>query len=360
MSKGLFSAAAIAASVAITFSAPSTAAVIVGSDFGGADLVVSNGDILQGTFTNVGTFTVGAGNTVFVANGFGLSIAANTIQIDGTIDGTGAGFAGAATPVGDAANGLAGTGPGAGAGGLYGGAVHASGGGGGGYGGNGGHSGQSLSSPPFAAGGTAYGSAAPPSVQLGSGGGSAGNHGCCGFGTGGAGGDGGGAVSLAALGNLILNGTIRVDGSDGSQGSSNATYSTSGGGGGSGGGIELSGYLTLNGLLSASGGEGADYNLGTGTSEGWGQGGGGGGGGRIKLSGFTTSVLGGFAIDVSGGSGGAGSSINTLIASEAGFVGSFSDTTVPGVYAEVPEPAALAVFGFGLIGLTALRRRRAA
>jgi hypothetical protein len=260
MSKGLFSAAAIAASVAITFSAPSTAAVIVGSDFGGADLVVSNGDILQGTFTNVGTFTVGAGNTVFVANGFGLSIAANTIQIDGTIDGTGAGFAGAATPVGDAANGLAGTGPGAGAGGLYGGAVHASG----------------------------------------------------------------------------------------------------GGGGGSGGGIELSGYLTLNGLLSASGGEGADFNLGTGTSEGWGQGGGGGGGGRIKLSGFTTSVLGGFAIDVSGGSGGAGSSINTLIASEAGFVGSFSDTTVPGVYAEVPEPAALAVFGFGLIGLTALRRRRAA
>ena len=112
MSRILYGTAVIAASAVIALSAPSKAAVIVGGDFGGADLVVNNGDILQGTFTNVGNFTVGAGNTVFVAGGIALSIAANSIQIDGTLDGTGAGFAGAASPVGPAANGLTGSGTG--------------------------------------------------------------------------------------------------------------------------------------------------------------------------------------------------------------------------------------------------------
>lgn len=37
-----------------------------GGDWGGRDLIPANGDILSGTFTNVGNFIINAGETVYV------------------------------------------------------------------------------------------------------------------------------------------------------------------------------------------------------------------------------------------------------------------------------------------------------
>ena len=73
---------------------PAEAATIIGADLGGGDLIVSDGDVLSGTFTNVGTFTIPAGVTVFVDPAIPLSITADTIIIDGTLDGSGAGSLG--------------------------------------------------------------------------------------------------------------------------------------------------------------------------------------------------------------------------------------------------------------------------
>jgi hypothetical protein len=71
-------------------------ATIVGSDFAGTDLTTANGDILQGTFTNVGTFHVPVGATVFVEDGVALEVHAGLSEIFGTLDATGAGFSGGA------------------------------------------------------------------------------------------------------------------------------------------------------------------------------------------------------------------------------------------------------------------------
>ena len=68
----------------------------VGADLGGADLVVTHGDVLSGTFTNVGEFTIPAGVTVSVASGVPLSIQAGRIDVAGTLDGRGAGQPGGA------------------------------------------------------------------------------------------------------------------------------------------------------------------------------------------------------------------------------------------------------------------------
>lgn len=269
------------------------AVVINGSDLTGGNLTPGDGDVLSGAFINVGNFSIGAGTTVYVMPGVALSIAANTIVIDGTLNADGAGFAGGAGGIGGsstAPGGVAGSGPGAGAGGGPGLCVHGGGGAGGGYGGNGGNGGYWFSSP-TAAGGSSYGSTLATNVQMGSGGGGGGA--ACDY-IGGVSGAGGGAVDLSALADLILNGSITADGLDGANGD---TFS-GGGGGGSGGGILLSGILTLDGTLSATGADGGAQTGGLSAS------GGGGGGGRIKLAGTLNSVGAGFSTDVSGGSSG--------------------------------------------------------
>lgn len=350
MTRGL-----IGTGLCLTFGlAPSaaSAALISGGNFGGADLTPSDGDILSGTFTNVGTFTLTPGTTVFIDQGTELSIAASQINIFGILDGTGAGFAGGPSvpnsPGGGTGDqgGINGLGPGGGTGGmggLIGSFVHGTGGGGGGYGGAGGRSAPTLSSPPTAAGGLAYGDATSFDISMGSGGGSGSKYTQPNLtGASGAGGAGGGAVSL--FGTINLGGSILVDGDNGLLG---ARINSASGGGGAGGGVLLSGTLLLDGLISATGGNG-----GSGNNGGFPSAGGGGGGGRIKL--FGSSLLGSnFAFDVSGGNGGPGRGG----VSEPGANGTFFNNTVP---VNVPEPTStLGLLIFSAIGIgSALKNRR--
>lgn len=347
--------AALAVSASVMAPQPrALAATIFGGDWAGGLLAPANGDILAGTFTNVGSFIVGAGTQVFVQPGAFLSLSANTISIAGTLNANAAGHAGGLHGF----SGNPGAGPGGGAGGEYGGSVHASGGAGGGFGGSGGNGGSSFGSDPLPSiGGGSY-AAIPP--VFGSGGGAAGDHGCCtqgpGTGIGGNGGAGGGGVALSANTSLVVTGSILAEGEDGFQGTP-GDYPASGGGGGSGGLILLSGPLLLDGLLDVSGGDGADYQGIGNPGEAWGNGGGGGGGGRIVLQG-TASFGGSFATDLAGGL--AGASLNLLnttpTAAMAGAAGSFAnEATVP---VDTPEPASMLLFGAGLLGLAGLRRRR--
>lgn len=70
-------------------------------DHGGADLTLSEGDVIWGVHTGIGVFTVPASNTVFVrpfrtnepGSGF-VEVNADTIIVAGTIDATGAGHEG--------------------------------------------------------------------------------------------------------------------------------------------------------------------------------------------------------------------------------------------------------------------------
>ncbi|MBC2716429.1 MAG: hypothetical protein HF978_14080 [Desulfobacteraceae bacterium] len=291
------------------------AATINGANYQCTELIPENGDILSGTFTNVQIFRIDAGVTVFVEPATTLSISAESINIQGILDGVGAGFSGGTPSLDPATAGGPGEGPGGGEGGLHGSCVHASGGGGGAYGGDGGNSGQALSSPPAALGGTAYGNINPPGVDMGSGGGAAGNH-CESYNsTGGAGGAGGAAISLT--GNIIdITGSVLADGAAGSQGVAGSTYGAPGGGGGSGGGIEICGQTgSIIGIASANGGIGAD---GIATSSQYEQGGGGGGGGRIKISASINTS--GATFSVSGGVHGA-SAISSNTAATDGQIG---------------------------------------
>ena len=244
-------------------SSASVSSTITGGDLGGLDLIPSAGDVLSGTFTNVGTFSVQPGVTVFIDPGVDLSVSASSILIEGTIDGTGAGFAGGVTPAPVATPGQPGQGPGGGAGGNYGPYIHGPGGGGGGYGGPGGAGGKTFSTPAEALGGPAYGVAAPPNVQKGSGGGSAANHGQTnGTSFGGPGGAGGGAISLTATTITVNGGSILASGANGQPGTDGFRFLNlreGAGGGGSGGGIWLDGGLSLSGAsLSANGGNGGN------------------------------------------------------------------------------------------------------
>jgi hypothetical protein len=164
-----------------------------------------------------------------------------------------------------------GLGPGGGRGGLT-----FAGGGGGGYGGSGGRGGPANGG---GAGGVAYDL---PPIAPGSGGG-AGNQG------GGAGGRGGGAVMLWAGNSCTITGTISALGENADP------TQIEGGGGGSGGGIYIYAdpFLTLRGVLAASGGYGGD---------GGDNGGGGGGGGRLKI--VHTLDTAGLRCSVAGGQGG--------------------------------------------------------
>lgn len=341
----------LSASVLLAFALPSSAAIITGANYGGANLTLNNGDIISGTFINVGSFIIPNAVTVYLAGGSPLAVSAKNIAIQGILSGSGAGFAGGAS----GHNGLTGSGPGAGGGGQYGSFVHASGGAGGGSGGAGGYGGSSFGmGPGTSSPGVANGAA------MGSGGGGAGNHGCCNAGTGGAGGAGGGSITMTALDALFLTGSILADGKNGFHGTA-GDYPASGGGGGSGGTVNLFGTLFLYGLIDASGGTGASYIGQPGHGYAWGNGGGGGGGGNILLSGMADFGL-NFGIDVGGGVAGASLNLDgnsprrSAINAAAGSSGIFVNNTQP--VAEVPEPGTIALFGLGLLGFAFSQRRR--
>jgi hypothetical protein len=263
----------------------------IGSDYGGADFSPSNGEILQGTFTNIGNFTIPVGVTVYVDPGFLLTINAQNILIDGVLNGDAAGQPGGGF-VSPGNDGLPGSGAGGGCGGFFGGNVHGNGGCGGAYGGNGGNGAMSAccGNPIAQTGPLAYGDASSPGIQMGSGGGSAPNHGCCGAeNLQGLGGNGGGAISLIATTSLDISGTVSANGEEGGQGQQDAIngYNGACGGGGSGGGIELSAPIgAITGSITANGGNGRD-NIGPPASQ-YPQPSGGGGGGRIKVFGSVT------------------------------------------------------------------------
>src|SRR5437763_902974 len=82
--------------LALLFTAPIQlrAVTITGGDYAGGNLIPNNGDVLSGTFLNVGLFQVPTGNTAFVAAGVTLIVYASTISINGTLDGSGRGQSG--------------------------------------------------------------------------------------------------------------------------------------------------------------------------------------------------------------------------------------------------------------------------
>lgn len=313
--------------------------IIVGHDYGGSDLLPANNAVLSGVFTNVGTFRIAAGTTVFVNLGVPLSIAADLIEIDGILDGSGAGnLGGNGVPnillpspcsiPNNTESGLPGEGLGGGGGGLFGCAIDGSGGGGGGYGGAGGRSGSDGDTAP-ALGGAMVGNASTASIEMGAGGGSGSLYDASPPGSSGAGGDGGSAILLR--GPLALTGSIIVNGTPGLSGFQLplTNIGTSAGGGGSGGGVLLdsgpNGASSLNGSISAAGGAGGD-----GGPKEFGSGGGGGSGGRIKL--FGTAVLGAnFSYDISGGSEGLSAPSRTSSATAGDDGTFFNATTLPSV-----------------------------
>lgn len=300
------------------------AAIIDGGDFGGNNLTPEDGDILFGTFTNVGLFHIIAGRTVYVAQGVPLSITADQHQIDGTLDGTGRGHLGGDSvqnalfsDIFDCFNangttrGNSGSDDGGGTGGSFGCRFSGSGGGGGGYGGAGGQSGSADGNvAPPASGGAENGNESAMSIEMGSGGGSGSDYDAD-DGNSGAGGRGGGKISL--FGQIILTSTGKIiaNGAKGQPGLSPLTLSTIGtaaGGGGSGGGILLvndtNDASELDGELIATGGLGGLLGeLPGGIAPHFGSGGGGGGGGRIKYFGPTEFGT-NFKCIVSGANGG--------------------------------------------------------
>ncbi len=181
-----------------------------------------------GNHTNIGTMSIGTGETATVqafdqVSNYGIAtISASTVTITGTLTAYGKGWRGGT------AGGGSGLGPGFGAGSTG----H---GGGAGYGGVGGTG--------NGAGGPSYGSLSAPG-DLGSGGGGGGSA---------AGGAGGGSIRVVATGTLTVNGTISANGVNGGNANGNN------GGGGSGGSIYLTaGTLAGSGTVTAIGGNGVN------------------------------------------------------------------------------------------------------
>lgn len=221
---------------------------------------------IAGTHTNIGTFSVNAGQTVSVKafdqlTSYGIAtISATTVTIasTGVLTANGKGWAGGVYPA-------SGSGPG---GGIYTGGN----GGGGGYGGAGGDGSNAGS------GGVAYGSLSTPG-DLGSGGG-AGNS------SGRNGANGAGSIKITATGTLTVSGSITANGDSG------AANNT---GGGSGGSIYLSAAtLAGGGTISSNGGSPGSFGTG------------GGGGGRIAVYYSTSSSYSGSTTVTPGSNGTAG------------------------------------------------------
>jgi hypothetical protein len=266
-------------------------ALIASGDYAGANLTVANGDILSGTYTNVGLFQIPTSATVTVAAtaaGPNLTVYAATVSIAGVLNGLGRGQpggSGGAAVSGAGANGAGGGSAGAGNGV---GALATKGGGGGGSGGAGGAGAGDSGGGVGAAGGAAYGSAAAGTSPIsaddalqGSGGGGGGANATA---SGGSGAPGGAAIYIEAA-SMTVTGTILVDGSTGAAVSFGPNQPNPGGGGGGGGGtilLRVTGGLTLadGSKLSAKGHGGGNVNSSFIQTK---APGGGGGGGRIKL-----------------------------------------------------------------------------
>jgi Domain of unknown function (DUF2341) len=253
---------------------------------------VSSGDITLSGIYVYDWFELRDGDTLRVAPGQPLSIAARNIIIAGQIDGTGSGYPAGGLP-------SFGGGPG---GGSYS-VPDNAGAGGGGHGNTGGSGGYDAGdSPGF--GGQAYGSEIDTTNLMGSAGGSSVNK---------RGGAGGGALTLDAQ-EMTISGELLLRGAEGQQ-----FAGSSGGGGGGGGGILLRGSrVALTGTLSVRGGQGSN---GSNTAN---DGGGGGAGGRIKI--FYKQALANTAtIDVGGGAGGAG---GMFVGGQSGSNGTLHIATV--------------------------------
>ncbi|XP_071103917.1 uncharacterized protein [Haliotis cracherodii] len=209
-----------------------------GIDHGGDDWTVAQNDILFGSHCNVSQFFIPKGVTVFIKKYDGTSggifeVYSESIQIDGYLNGMGAGYRGAAGGAaypnqdgmqGESINGVGKRGTGAnkgGGGGGSGGHIDSQGygrpGAGGGYGTAGMSSvKRSNRGSGWSSGGAVYGDNAVSTVYMGSGGGSGGNakdlsH----TPPGGHGGNGGAAIVLYSTGNIQVTGSISVAGEAG-------------------------------------------------------------------------------------------------------------------------------------------------
>lgn len=258
---------------------------LVQSDFSTTfpNALITTGSTTVSGIKQYGWLEVNTGHTLNITSGQTLTVIAEKVIINGTVYGTGCGYAAPAA---------AGIGSGPGGGGTS----TNSGCGGGGYGGAGGLGGYDTGDTP-GAGGLVSGTSSGTDLDMGSAGGTSDNT---------AGGNGGGSFKLYSR-YATISGNINMDGNSGL-----LPGGARGGGGGAGGGILITAEnLTLTGTLSAKGGQGS---AGTSTAN---DSGGGGGGGRVKLFHGASSVTTGI-IDVAGGIGGP----YGTVAAQAGFTGS--------------------------------------
>ncbi|HWB82138.1 MAG TPA: hypothetical protein VG755_44550, partial [Nannocystaceae bacterium] len=271
-----------------------------------------------------------------------LQAARITITDGALVDGDGAGYLGGSP--GSDAGGEGGNGIGAGCGGGPGDCVGQA-GSGAGYGGQGG-----MPGDPLAAGNaceacsdaettSCSGSAGPitgsddqADIDLGSGGGAAGNSCGC-MDAGGRGGHGGGGVGLIATELVHVDGTITVNGETPPVDASACGFRP-GGGGGSGGGIAIAApQIDGNAMLSVRGGDGGSSPGDDLSASGWG--GGGGGGGRVKIFSPASSFAG--TIALAGGQGGAAPIEANSFAGLPGADGiAHTDVSVPQEYGQLP------------------------
>lgn len=312
---------------ALLLASAARGAVIASGDYGGADLVVANGDVLSGVYTNVGLFSVPSGVTATVAataSGANLQVYATTVSIVGVLSGAGRGQPagdGGQVPSGAGQNGTGG-GPAAAGGGT--GAAATKGGGGGGGGGAGGVGAGDSGGGVGAAGGSAYGSTGTVTSPIssddlyqGSGGGGGGANATTGGGPGAA---GGAAIYIEAA-SMTVTGSILVDGSTASAVTFGAPGVHEGAGGGGGGGtvlLRITSKLSMGSgaIMSAKGGGGGNVDSGfVSTVK---APGGGGGGGRIKVF-YASSAFGSVTFSTAAGAPG-----NT-----SGFSGTVDASTPP-------------------------------
>lgn len=316
------------------------------TDHGGADWTITTGTTIGGTHNNIRQFKINPGVTVVIdSNCHYLEIIADTIVIQGIIDGDAVGDDGGVGGSGGAyanGSGVPGSGgqagmPGSGTGGgnaglaagnggtltqicgglfcsgnrdgLNGGGGGAGGGSGGSYGSASGIGGYGSYGSGFtdATGGTygaggaarpAHGTVYGSDITWGSGGGGAGGGGgSWGSGTtGGRGGHGGGMVSLKANFKLTVSGTINCNGQNGGDGGNGGGESDDGGNDCSSSGYSECSVLCSQSVFDAAGGAGGGA-------------GGGSGGGILLLSNGQMSVTG--SLNARGGNGGGAGTPNS-------------------------------------------------